>query len=112
MAASSVTGTGNGSAEKSLTKLVNGLVNNGNLNSRCVTANKIKFFQSVEIIGNGSAQSTAHGLGITPSLVIVYPTDTAPATAGAYTMTEGSHTSTNCVVTVTNGKKYRILALA
>lgn len=71
---------------------------------------RTRFFQSSEQTGTGSAQNIAHGLGRTPTLVIVYPTDTAPATTGAYTLTEGTHTSTNVVVTVTSGKKYRVVA--
>lgn len=69
-------------------------------------------FKSAEQTGNGSAQNVAHGLGFVPSLVLVIPTDTAPATAGAYTMTEGAHDATNCVVTVTTGKKYVVYAEA
>lgn len=67
-------------------------------------------FQSAEQTGNGAAQNIAHGLGRVPSFVVVVPTDTAPATAGVYTMTEGSHDATNVVVTVTSGKKYIVLA--
>ncbi len=69
-------------------------------------------FKSTELTGNGSAQSTAHGLGQTPSVVIIVPTDTAPVTTGAYTVTEGAHDATNVIATVTNGKKYRIFAFA
>jgi hypothetical protein len=64
-------------------------------------------FQSDEITGNGSAQSTAHGLGTTPSLVFAIPTN---LTGGPYVVTYGTHTSTNAIVTVTNGEKYRIVA--
>lgn len=71
-----------------------------------------KYFMSAEQTGDGTAQSIAHGLGVVPAIVVVYPTDTAPATTGAYTMTEGVHTTTNVVVTVTTGKKYKVLAFA
>lgn len=67
-------------------------------------------FVSAEQTGNGAAQSIAHGLGLTPRAVLVIPTDTAPATVGAYTAVEGTHTATNVVVTVTNGKKYKVVA--
>ena len=67
-------------------------------------------FVSAEQTGNGSAQNIPHGLARVPSLVLVVPTDTAPATAGVYTVTEGSHDAVNCVVTVTSGKKYKVLA--
>lgn len=69
-------------------------------------------FVSAEQTGNGSAQSVAHGLGVTPAAVLIVPTDTAPATTGQYTAVEGTHTSTNVVVTVTNGKKYKVMAWA
>lgn len=77
-----------------------------------VTFAKAAVFVSAEITGNGSAQSTAHGLGATPAGVLIVPTDTAPATAGQYTAVEGTHTGTNVVVTVTTGKKYKIFAWA
>lgn len=69
-------------------------------------------FVSAEQTGNGAAQSIAHGLGVVPRFVVVAPTDLTPATTGAYTATEGTHTSTNVVVTVTTGKKYKVLAFA
>lgn len=65
---------------------------------------------SSEITANGSAQNFAHGLGVVPSKVVVVPTDTSPATAGVFTVTEGTHTATNAVVTVTSGKKYKVMA--
>ena len=67
-------------------------------------------FVSSEQTGTGSAQNVAHGLGRVPSLVFIAPTDTAPATTGAYTVTEGTHDATNVVVTVTSGKKFKVLA--
>ena len=62
---------------------------------------------SAEITANGSAQSTAHGLGSTPSLVYVIPSN---LTGGPFVVTYGTHTSTDAVVTVTTGEKYRIVA--
>lgn len=70
-----------------------------------------RFSQSAEQTGTGSSQNVAHNLGKVPNFVIVYPTDTAPATTGVYTMTEGTHTTTNVVVTVTSGKKFKVLAI-
>ena len=69
-------------------------------------------FVSAEQTGTGSAQNIAHGLGATPSAVLVVPTDTAPATTGDYTATEGSHDATNVVVTVTASKKFKVWAFA
>lgn len=67
---------------------------------------------STEITGNGSAQNFAHGLGVVPSAVFVVPTDLTPATVGSFVVTEGTHTATNAVVTVTTSKKYKVIALA
>ena len=70
------------------------------------------WFVSAEQTGTGSAQNIAHGLGVVPALVMVAPTDTAPATVGVYTVTEGTHDATNVIVTCTSGKKYKVLAIA
>lgn len=82
------------------------------LQAASVTAAKLAYFQSTEQTGTGSAQNIAHGLGVVPALVIVYPTDTSPATVGVYTMAQGTHTTTNVVVTVTTGKKYQVFVIA
>lgn len=71
---------------------------------------KARVFVSAEQTGTGSAQNVAHTLGAAPSKVVVVPTDTAPATAGQYTATQGSHTSANLIVTVTTGKKFVLVA--
>jgi len=73
---------------------------------------QLGIFVSTEQTGTGSAQSIAHGLGVAPSRVVVVPTDLTPATVGQYAATEGTHTTTNVVVTVTTGKKYKVLAFA
>lgn len=77
-----------------------------------VTKAKAKVFVSTEQTGTGSAQSVAHGLGAVPSLVLIVPTDLTPATVGQYSAVEGTHTTTNVVVTVTTGKKYKVMAWA
>lgn len=69
-------------------------------------------FVSTEQTGNGSQQSIAHGLGVTPAAVLIVPTDLTPSTVGQYAAVEGTHTSTNVLATVTNGKKYKVLAWA
>jgi hypothetical protein len=63
---------------------------------------------SGEITGNASAQNYAHGLGTTPSVVIAIPSDLS---GGVFTVAYGSHGTTNAVVTVTNGEKYRVLCI-
>jgi len=70
----------------------------------------VKVFVSTEQTGTGSAQNVAHGLGVTPTQVFVAPTDLTPATVGSYAVTEGTHTSTNVVVTVTASKKFKVMA--
>lgn len=77
-----------------------------------VTFTKAKVFVSAERTGTGASENIAHGLGAAPAAVLIVPTDTTPVTTGAYTATEGAHTSTNVVVTVTSGKKYKVMAWA
>lgn len=59
----------------------------------------------------GALENIAHGLGATPSRVIVALV-TGPATYAAPTITEGAHDATNLKVTVTAGWSYRIYAFA
>lgn len=72
------------------------------------SASSIKTFKSDEQTGTGSAQTIPHGLGATPTLVFVVPT--LVGTDGV-TITEGTHGSVNCSVTVTSGAKYKVIAL-
>lgn len=72
----------------------------------------LRMFISAEQTGTGAAQNIAHGLGIVPTKVFVAPTDLTPATVGSYSVVEGAHDATNVVVTVTSGKKFKVLALA
>jgi hypothetical protein len=90
----------------------NGSITNSKLSTGSVTVSKMKVFKSTQQTGTGSSQSIAHGLGSVPGLVMVYPADTGAETTGEYVMTEGTHTSTNVVVTVTNGKKFIVVAIA
>jgi hypothetical protein len=74
------------------------------------TWNTPEIFVSAEQTGTGSAQNVAHGLGFTPTQVFIALT----AGPGAYTqpaITEGSHTATNVVVTVTSNWKFRVIAI-
>jgi len=66
---------------------------------------------SAEQTGTGAEQSIAHGLGVTPSLVMIIITG-SPATYAALTVTEGTHDATNVKVTVTSGWKYKVYAEA
>jgi len=57
--------------------------------------------------GTGSSQSVAHTLGVTPKIVLVVPRTgsdgSGAAGNNAAAVSYGSHTSSNVVVTVTNG---------
>lgn len=66
-------------------------------------------FTSTEKTGTGSSQNTAHGLGTAPRLVTAFVSDSGAT--GIYTLVPGTHTSTNCVFTVTSGVKYYIQAI-
>lgn len=83
----------------------------GSCTGNAATATQIQaasIFKSTEQTGNGSAQDIAHGLTTIPSLVFVMLTDTG---AAGTVVTEGSHDATNCVVTVTTGSKYKVIAI-
>lgn len=62
-----------------------------------------KLFFSSQVAGTGSAQNVAHGMGAVPAGVMAVPTDGG-------TVTYGTHTSTNVVVTVTNAKHVDVIA--
>jgi len=91
-------------------KIADGAVTTGKVADGSVTVAKMGVFKSSEQTGTGSEQSISHGLGVAPGLVIVYPTDTSVATAGVYVVAEGTHTTSVVKVTVTTGKKYRVVA--
>lgn len=82
------------------------------LANKTVTYAKTATFISAELTGTGAPQNIAHGLGVIPAKVFLAPTDTSPATAGVYTVTEGAHDATNAIVTVTSGKKFKAMVLA
>ena len=90
-------------------KISSGTLENDKLSDNTIQSNKIDFFLSGEITGNTSEQSTAHGLGRTPSVVIVFPTKGGGITE-LLSISEGSHDSTNIYVTAFVTTKYRIFA--
>lgn len=132
MAATTTEGTGHGSVDNVKPRILNGVIRTENIDpstvvesdvadgavtksklaNGSVTVSKMVVFKSTELTGTGVLQSVAHGLGSAPNLVLVYPTDTSASTTGSYVMVEGTHTSTNVVVTVTNGKKFKVVAFA
>ena len=68
-------------------------------------------FISTETTGTGSAQNVAHGLGVIPSAVLVSFTELPADLAAGADIAEGTHTTTNIVLTVTSGVKFKVLAL-
>lgn len=78
-----------------------------------ITFAQTQVFVSAETTGTGSAQNVAHGLGVAPAAVLVVPTE-HPGTpdTGAFDIAEGSHTTTNVVLTVTANVKFKVLAWA
>ena len=66
---------------------------------------------SAEQTGDATEQSVAHGLGVTPTLVIINITG-SPATYAQLTVVEGTHDATYVKVTVATGWKYRVYAEA
>lgn len=77
------------------------------------TASKVSGkFQSTVTVATGSSQSIAHGLGVVPSLVLVaaYDNTAAGSTPFAFAIVEGTHTTTNIVVTATAGLKFKVIA--
>lgn len=88
--------------------LAAGSVGTSELAAGAVTfAKQATFISSVQT-GTGSSQSIAHGLGATPAHVLVAFTGTTASQA----VTEGTHTGTNVVVTVTTGATFKVIAFA
>lgn len=90
-----------------------GNVTTADIAAGAVTFAKAAVFVSAEQTATGSAQNVAHGLGVAPAGVLVVPT-LHPGTpdTGAFTITEGTHTTTNVVVTMTVNCKFKVFAWA
>jgi len=85
-----------------------GTISNSKIESSTIEAGKISYFKSASTTGTGGAQNIAHGLGRVPALVIVIPQTNS---ATNVSIIEGTHTSTNVVVTVPNTTTFRVVAL-
>ena len=79
---------------------------------KAVKAIHVDYFLSAEKTGTGVEVSIPHGLGVTPTLVFFFITGDAGAAWRAYSITEGTHDSTNLKVNVTSDMKYRAFAIA
>lgn len=66
-------------------------------------------FISAETTGTGSSQSVAHTLGVAPAQVLVVLTEFTSNLS--IDVAEGTHTTSNVVVTVTSGAKFKVFAL-
>jgi hypothetical protein len=73
--------------------------------------NPAYIFVSDQVLGTGSPQSIPHNLAIAPERVLAYLVG-GPAIYAAPSITMGTHTDTDLVVTVTDGWTYRVLAFA
>lgn len=87
-------------------------VGTAELAASAVTSAKALMSVSAETTGTGAEQSVAHGLAVIPSKVLVVPTELAAGLAGGHDCAEGTHTTTNVVLTVTSGAKFKVLAWA
>lgn len=67
-------------------------------------------YQSAVRTATGSAETIAHGLGVAPSVVLISVYDLNGQAAAV--LVEGSHTSTNLIVTVSASVKYKVIAFA
>ncbi len=101
----------NAKYEKKAKAVKDGVIATASVADDAITAAKIFMFKSTEQTGTGSAQNIAHGLGVTPSIVFCAPTELAAGLAAGYDCAEGTHTSTNVVVTVTSGAKFKVIAI-
>ena len=85
------------------------LKNNSDLTGDTLTdaLNSQTDFVSTEQTGTGSSQNIAHGLGRTPTKVLLCVTDN---NSGNFVLTEGTHDGTNVKATVTSGVKFKVYA--
>ena len=79
-----------------------------------VDAAAIKDFCSGIQTATGSQQTIAHGLGKVPDFVLIIVTNghngSGAGGTSFPTITEGAHTATNVLVTVTTGAQYKVYA--
>ena len=84
-------------------------VTSADIKDATIKAQDAQIFVSAETAGTGSAQNIEHGLTGTPSKVIVTLTEFGGSTA--CDVSQGTHTGTNIVVTVTAGVKFQVWAM-
>ena len=84
-------------------------VTSADIKNATIKAEDTKIFVSAVLVGTGSAQTFNHGLVATPTKTIVGVINFGASVA--VDIVEGTHTSTDCVVTATSGIKYKIWAM-
>ena len=89
--------------------IVDSTITSAEIANATIKAEDTKIFVSAVLVGTGSAQTFNHGLGATPTKTITGIINFGASTA--VDLVEGTHTSTNCVVTCTSGVKYKIWAM-
>lgn len=81
------------------------------IQNQAITYGKANIFITDELIGTGSEESIPHTLGRVPHVVFVSPVDLSTiGTIGDFKVTQGSHTTTELKLQVTNGKGFQVLA--
>lgn len=89
-------------------------VTTAKLAALAVTKAKALVFFSAEVTATGASQNVAHGLGVVPAGVLIVPTKGHDGAGAAGTefpdSTEGVHTTTNVLVTVEAGAKFKVMA--
>lgn len=80
----------------------------GPIGQQGVTGISVGRWESSIQTGTGSIQNISHSLGSIPVIVLISIYDNTASST--FVITEGSHTSSNIVVTVTNGVKFKIIA--
>lgn len=97
-------------------KILDANVTTAKLAAAAVTKAKAAVFFSAELTASGVAQSVAHGLGVVPAAVLIVSTqghNGSGAAGETFTdVVEGTHTTTNVVVTADAGGKFKVMAWA
>ncbi len=73
------------------------------------TLGTLGIFVSTELTGDAAEETIAHGLARVPTVVFTTITDNNGGADAV--VTEGTHTATNVIVTVSTGAKYKVLAM-
>ena len=89
--------------------LPDSVVVNADIATGSIQANKLDYFLSAETAGTGSEANIAHGLGRTPTLVLVILTQKDTTTA--VQITEGTHDGTNCKVNCESTASFKVFAI-